>query len=184
MTVSVLVVTWNNRDTIDGCLASLPEHGIEVLVWDNASADGTAELAERHRALVIRSRVNVGFAAAVNALARHATGDYLLLLNPDARLDAGAIAALLRAADERTVAGAELRGRDGCVQPASGRAFPTPWTLLRPVFLRRAARTAPPARRATTARSRAPGASSPRAPTPTRASSSRTSTRPRRSPGA
>jgi GT2 family glycosyltransferase len=105
MTVSALVVTWNNARSIERCLAAVEAD--EVLVWDNASVDGTAEVA------TVRSPENVGFASGMNELARRATGEYLLLLNPDAYLEPGAVSRLVAAADARTIVGARLAGPDG-----------------------------------------------------------------------
>lgn len=94
--ISALVVTWHSRDDIDTCLHALSPQVDEVIVVDNHSSDGTAEWVRRHfpAAVVIANVENLGFAAAVNEGARVARGDYLLLLNPDTRVLAGAIRAL------------------------------------------------------------------------------------------
>src|SRR5437879_5832414 len=97
MRLAVLVVTWNNRDTIKRCLelarasSSAPE--VRLLVWDNASRDGTVAIAKAAApdAEVFASTENVGFAQGVNNLALNAEADVLLLLNPDAYLRLGAI---------------------------------------------------------------------------------------------
>lgn len=149
MTVSVLIVTWNNARSIERCLDAVrgAAEGIptQILVWDNASSDGTAERVAAD--LVVDSAENVGFAGGMNALAAWATGRWLLLLNPDAYLEPDALPRLLEAASKRTIVGACLAGLDGRVQPACGRPFPSPWSLLRPVLLRRPAAWDPGARR-------------------------------------
>lgn len=100
--VSVLIVSWNGRDQLAECLPALLAErangvGREVLVLDNGSVDGTADLLrERHPEVrVIRSPLNLGFAAGNNRLAEAATGDALWLLNNDARPRAGCLEALV-----------------------------------------------------------------------------------------
>jgi GT2 family glycosyltransferase len=83
--VTVIVVTYNSADTIERCLASLPEDA-EVIVVDNASRDGTADFVERRfpSATVIRNERNLGFGVANNVGLSLAHGEFALLLNPDA----------------------------------------------------------------------------------------------------
>jgi GT2 family glycosyltransferase len=106
VTVSVCIVTFNSERTLAACLASVLGQSVpfhEVRVLDNASADGTVAVLEAHSSLAWgRAPVNTGFAAGFNALVRETTGEWLLLLNPDARLPldfhAGAQAVLERCA--------------------------------------------------------------------------------------
>ncbi|HEX4669734.1 MAG TPA: glycosyltransferase family 2 protein [Solirubrobacterales bacterium] len=88
-TLSVLIVAWNSREELARTLpALLPElsEGDELIVVDNDSADGTPEavLELAPRARVLRSGRNLGFAAGCNAGAAVASGDLLVILNPDA----------------------------------------------------------------------------------------------------
>jgi GT2 family glycosyltransferase len=88
-TLSVLIVPWNSREQLARTLpALLPELGEadELIVVDNASSDGSVEAVEAlaPRARVLRSGRNAGFAAACNEGAAVATGDLLVILNPDA----------------------------------------------------------------------------------------------------
>ena len=87
--LSVVVVTFNCREAVSRSLPPLVEQlrdGDELIVVDNASADGTAaavrELAPD--AVVVEPGANLGFAAGCNAGAERATGELLLFLNPDA----------------------------------------------------------------------------------------------------
>jgi len=106
--LTVLVVSYRRADLLESCLLSvrryLPSH--EVLVWDNAS-NGTSAVRELSEKLDwvhwTFSAVNVGFAAAVNALAAQRPGYDLLLLNPDAVLT-GALARCRAALAEPGVA--------------------------------------------------------------------------------
>lgn len=97
--VSVVFVTYDSGAVIGRAVASVPA-GAEVIVVDNASPEGTAfmERLPRPARLVAMPR-NMGFGTACNAGARAATGRFVLFLNPDAELEAGAIEALLAAAD-------------------------------------------------------------------------------------
>jgi hypothetical protein len=88
-TLSVLIISWNSRDelsrTLPAVLAEL-DPGDELIVVDNASADGSADLVRELApdARLIAGDHNLGFAAACNQGARSATGDLLVILNPDA----------------------------------------------------------------------------------------------------
>ena len=86
--VSILVVSYNTRAMTLDCLRSIAAETRtphEVIVVDNASPDGSAAaIAEAFPAAVLLAEAaNHGFAAANNLAARHARGEYLLLLNPD-----------------------------------------------------------------------------------------------------
>jgi GT2 family glycosyltransferase len=88
-TLSVLIVAWNSREELGRTLpALLPElgDGDELIVVDNDSSDGTAEavLELAPRARVLRTGRNLGFAGGCNAGAAAASGELLVILNPDA----------------------------------------------------------------------------------------------------
>jgi GT2 family glycosyltransferase len=88
-TLSVLIVAWNSREELRRTLpALLPElgDGDELIVVDNDSDDGTAEavLELAPRARLVGTGGNLGFAAGCNAGAAAASGDLLVILNPDA----------------------------------------------------------------------------------------------------
>ncbi len=130
--LTVIIVTYNSRHEVDDCLSSLYsdlDAPARVIVVDNASTDGTAEhLAERwpHVERIV-SAENKGFAAANNIGLARAGGDRVLLLNPDAMLQPGALAALGAALDYDpcvAVAGPTLLNREGTIQP-SWRDFPS-----------------------------------------------------------
>ena len=88
-TLSVLIVAWNSREELSRTLPALLrelEEGDELIVLDNDSSDGTADAvaALAPAARVVHSGGNLGFAAGCNEGARHASGDLLVILNPDA----------------------------------------------------------------------------------------------------
>jgi GT2 family glycosyltransferase len=100
--LSIVIVSHNARTDLEACLDSLaahpPELSHEVVVVDNASADGSAEsVAAREPAVrLIRQKTNAGFAAGNNVGIRQTTGELILLLNSDTLVPAGAIDALVR----------------------------------------------------------------------------------------
>ena len=87
-TVSIVIVSWNTRDILLDCLQSIEDEtsvSHEVIVVDNASHDGTVEAVRSAfpSTKLIANEDNRGFAAANNQGAEIATGEFLLLLNPD-----------------------------------------------------------------------------------------------------
>jgi GT2 family glycosyltransferase len=103
--LSIVIVTYNSRADLDGCLQSLAAapSGVdhEIIVVDNASPDGTAARArERWPGVrVIDAGGNVGFARANNIGIRQSVGELVLLLNPDTVVPPGAIDTLVRVLD-------------------------------------------------------------------------------------
>jgi polysaccharide pyruvyl transferase CsaB len=103
--LSIVVVTYNNRELNELCLESLTARtewpNFEIVVVDNASTDGTPSLLERVAARDPRIRPilndsNRGFAAASNAGVAASSGEYLILLNNDTVVTRGWAAALVR----------------------------------------------------------------------------------------
>lgn len=95
--LSIVIVNWNTRDLLRACLASLSDAArriaCEIIVVDNASTDGSAEMVRTafpHVRLMALPE-NVGFARANNLGFAHAQGRYFLLLNPDTWLPPGAL---------------------------------------------------------------------------------------------
>ena len=103
--VSVVVVTYNNLDFTRACLASLEQHtqydAIEIIVVDNASADGSPDFLRQwvsgaaNRKLILNDD-NRGFAAANNQGLAIAGGDYLVLLNNDTYVTPGWVRTLFK----------------------------------------------------------------------------------------
>jgi N-acetylglucosaminyl-diphospho-decaprenol L-rhamnosyltransferase len=100
--VAVVIVTYNSAHVVGGLLDSLPGAlaglSADVVVVDNGSADGTADVvAGRGDCRLVRAR-NAGYAAGINRGVREAVGaEAILVLNPDVRLHPGAVPALARA---------------------------------------------------------------------------------------
>ncbi len=95
------MVNWNRKELLGACLDSLKRQGgvaFEVIVVDNGSADGSAEMAETEFGVqVIRNRGNRGFCAANNQGIAASKGDFVALINNDAEAAEGWLAALHRA---------------------------------------------------------------------------------------
>ena len=102
---SVIVLAYNSSAYLPGCLDALREQthaDFEVVVVDNASTDGSAELvARRHPEVrLVRSAENTGYAGGCNLGFRHARGEYLVVLGPDCEPEPGWLDALLAACRE------------------------------------------------------------------------------------
>jgi N-acetylglucosaminyl-diphospho-decaprenol L-rhamnosyltransferase len=130
-------VTHNSAEAIGPCLEAFAPEDCEIVVVDNASQDATVQRVEEFVAWrelrLLAHQSNLGFAAAANLGARETSGDILLLLNPDAIAEPGAVNALLQCMESSgaAAAGGALLQNDG--QPARGFAFrrlPTLATLL------------------------------------------------------
>ena len=101
--VSVVIVTWNSAIHIGGCITSVIDASEEVLgplyivVVDNKSSDDTLQVVESEFSDVrrVQTHRNMGFGAAANIGISQATGDAVLVLNPDATLESGALGAML-----------------------------------------------------------------------------------------
>lgn len=137
-TVSVLIVNWNTKEHLHRCLYSLTHYVLritpEIIVVDNASVDGSAEMVRQEfpQVRLIVNGQNIGYAAANNQAEKVTKGRYLLLLNPDTEVLPDAIAKLVSFAEAHPDAGAvapKLVYPDGRLQP-SVRSFPTPAALL------------------------------------------------------
>lgn len=109
--VAVAVVSWNTRDLLRGCLASLRgdhETGrAEVWVVDNGSSDGSAGMVrdEFPWATLVEPGANLGFGAAVNIVGTRTQSAWIAPANADVALEDGALARLLEAASRDPAAG-------------------------------------------------------------------------------
>lgn len=126
--LSIVVVTFNTRELTRTCLQYIEKYrdGVSSEVWvvDSASQDGTADMAAQEFPgfNLIRMQKNLGFAAANNLALRQARGRYILLLNPDAFLEARALkkaVAFMDANPKTGVLGCKLTDPDGSMQPSA-----------------------------------------------------------------
>ena len=136
--ISVIIVAWNCRQVLSDCLRSIlaqvkPDTS-EVIVVDNASSDGTAEMVRQHfpSVKVIESQGNLGFARGNNLGLEAATGEYVFLINPDVVVKEGTFARMMEYMKENPgvgMLGPKIVGRDGLVQRSCMRT-PTLWNQL------------------------------------------------------
>ncbi|MCU0733154.1 MAG: glycosyltransferase family 2 protein [Hyphomonas sp.] len=126
--VSILIVSFNTRemtlDAISSVVRETRDVAFEIIVVDNNSADGSADAIAAHPAApkVIALSDNIGFGRANNLAAEYATGDYVLLLNPDTIVRDRAIDRLVGFARENKRAliwGGRTVFADGSLNPAS-----------------------------------------------------------------
>lgn len=133
--VSIIVVNWNVRELLRLCLqslrdqAGLPMSQMQVIVVDNASADGSAAMvsAEFPEVTLLANQDNLGFGKANNQVLPLCTGRHVLLLNPDTVVLDGAVAKLVQLMDrqpEVAVAGCRLLNGDMSLQRWTGGAYP------------------------------------------------------------
>lgn len=133
--VTAVVVTWNSAADIELCLAALTAARretcgqLDIMVVDNDSSDETVKiirqrfpsvrLAEAHR--------NLGFGAAANIGIAEATGDAVLLINPDAHLEPGALGAMLTHLESEPDMGcvAPMHAATGKPAESPGRRLPS-----------------------------------------------------------
>ena len=141
--LSVIIVTYNSRADLEGCLGSLtrsaPDIQHEIAIVDNASSDGTAQyVRERWPGVrVLDAGGNLGFARANNIGIRATGGGLVLLLNPDTVVPPGAIDRLVAALEvrpEAAIAGPRIVDRDGAGELSFG-AMISPWAELRQKLL-------------------------------------------------
>jgi O-antigen biosynthesis protein len=104
--VSVVVLNYNSLRFLDGCLGSLtrldyPKDRYEVVVVDNLSSDGSAEIAEERFPdfRIVRNDRNLGFAGGNNVAMRASQADYVVLLNNDTAVDQAWLSKLVEAAE-------------------------------------------------------------------------------------
>lgn len=138
--LSILVVSYNTKKLTLECLASVFEQTrltpFELIVWDNASSDGSPEAISEiygDKVQFVKSNKNLGFAAANNRAAEIATGDLLLLLNPDTVILDGAIDLLVAFADRYPACeiwGGRTLFKDGSLNPTSCWGRQTVWSLF------------------------------------------------------
>jgi N-acetylglucosaminyl-diphospho-decaprenol L-rhamnosyltransferase len=147
--IDVVVVTWNTRDLTLSALghlaASAPESGVNLVIQDNASSDGTAaEIALAYPdADVETGPTNIGFAGGVNQALRRSAAPWVLLLNSDAWPEPDAIDRLIACAERHPRAAAvapKLLRPDGTLEhstwpfPSLRTAAASAWTAGRYVW--------------------------------------------------
>ena len=104
MKLSIILVSYNSREDLARCLPTIvgQEEGVEILVVDNSPGDDTRAwlVATYPEVRLIANSENSGYAGGNNLGIEHATGEWVLILNPDTQVHPGALTALLSAAKQ------------------------------------------------------------------------------------
>jgi GT2 family glycosyltransferase len=133
MKLSIVILCWNDKKVIDGCLKSIYSTTLaidfEVIVSDNGSSDGSVDFIRRRypEVRVIENGRNLRFAKGNNVGIRESRGDYILILNPDTIITPGTLDGIVRFADQHPEAaafGCKVLNADGSYQ-ISGCPFTT-----------------------------------------------------------
>jgi GT2 family glycosyltransferase len=135
--ISIVIVSYNVREYLDACIQSIYHASetfagaIEVIVFDNDSRDGTLALLKPRYPEVIwlKSDRNLGFGTGCNRGAALASQDLLLFLNPDTLVSENTFQVMwdfFKGQDQIGVAGCKIVNRDGSLQLACKRSFPSP----------------------------------------------------------
>ncbi len=136
--LSICIVNWNTKDLLRDCLESIyvnpDSQNWQVIVVDNASADGSASMVREAfpDVCLMPRQVNEGFVGANNLAMSQARAPYWLLLNSDTRVESGALELLVDFMDANSAAGAvgaKLLNGDGSLQLSCGIA-PTFWSEM------------------------------------------------------
>lgn len=138
MTLSIVIVNYNVRYFLEQCLKSIYDsdlEGIELEVWlvDNNSVDDSLEMVRERfpQVKIIDNKKNVGFARANNQALKEATGDYLLLLNPDTAVERDTFRICVEFMQQHPDCGGlgvKMINGEGRYLKESKRGFPTPET--------------------------------------------------------
>lgn len=144
MYLSIVIVNYNTRDALRDCLASLAavrDEYYEVIVVDNDSTDGSADMvrADFPGVTLIEPGANTGFSIGNNLGITQSGGDVVLLLNPDTVVPPGALTRMVDfLADHPDYTGAtcQLRYPDGAIQQTCSRTPTFGYLLLQHTPLR------------------------------------------------
>jgi GT2 family glycosyltransferase len=129
MVLSVIVVSYNTKKLLKQCLDSVFKYtksiNFEVVVIDNASHDGSPAMVEKSfpQVKLIKSKKNLGFAAANNRGIKKARGRYILLLNSDIILRENSIKKMIGWMEKKKKVGissCQLVHDDGSLQRTGG----------------------------------------------------------------
>lgn len=145
MDVSVIIVNYNVKEFLRVALASVErafEFGKlegEIFVVDNNSEDDSVEMVRKEfpNVKLHALKENLGFGRANNLAMREATGEYLLLLNPDTIVGEDTLRHMvefMKAHPEAGLSGCKLLNADGSFQEVCRRGFPTPWASFTKLF--------------------------------------------------
>ena len=140
LTLSIIIVSYNTKDLLLACIASLEKEAAkgltyEIIVVDNASSDGSVEAvkSEYKSVRVIANKENFGFSKANNQGVLISNGRYVLFLNSDTVATIDSIKKMVLFMEENKDCGAatcKVIMPSGKLDDAAHRGFPTPWNAF------------------------------------------------------
>lgn len=134
--LSIIIVSYNTKDFLKKCLGSIYKtskgFSFEIIVSDNNSKDGSAEMVKKEFKDVIlaENKENLGFSKGNNVGVKKSSGRYVLFLNSDTVVYPNTLKYMINFMDSQKHAGAatcKLEMPNGKIDDASHRGFPTPW---------------------------------------------------------
>lgn len=145
MKLSIIIVNYNVKFFLEQCLhsilASQVHFAYEIFIVDNNSTDKSIEyLQPRFQQKFIHfiaNRDNLGFAKANNQAIKQASGEFILLLNPDTVLGETALSNVIHFLDQHPKSGAvgvKMINGNGKFLAESKRGFPSPWASFCKIF--------------------------------------------------
>jgi len=143
MKLSVVIVNYNVRHFLEQCLHSvfkaIGNIPAEVFVVDNNSVDGSCNMAREKfpQVILIENKKNYGFSYANNQAIKQATGEYILLLNPDTVVEETTfekVSAFMDNTPDAGGLGVKMIDGKGNFLPESKRGLPTPWVAFYKIF--------------------------------------------------
>lgn len=143
MKLSVVIVNYNVKHFLEQCLLSVERASaalkVEVWVVDNLSVDGSVAMVRQKFPWVhlIANDKNLGFSKANNQAMRLATGEYVLLLNPDTVIEEDTLMKVAKFMDDHPDAGGlgvKMVDGKGTYLPESKRGLPSPETAFYKIF--------------------------------------------------
>ncbi len=143
MKLSIVIVNYNVKHFLEQCLHSVEKAckdiETEVFVVDNNSVDGSTGMIIQKfpNVKLINNKKNLGFSKANNQAMRKASGEYVLLLNPDTVVEENTFVKVLAFMDEHPDAGGlgvKMIDGKGKFLPESKRGLPTPWVAFYKIF--------------------------------------------------
>lgn len=131
--LSIIIVNYNTKELLEQCLESLTGDE-EIIVVDNASTDGSVEMAEKEfpKVKLVKNKENLGFAKANNQAFRQARGEYVLFLNPDTVVLGQASLKMVQWLEKHPrvgILGCQILDEDKKIR-SSGGFFPNLWRVF------------------------------------------------------
>lgn len=144
MDLSIVIVNWNTRESLETCLRSIAARSgaldIQIIVVDNQSSDGSSEMVSRNfpGVCLVNSGGNIGFARGCNLGLTRATAPLVLFLNPDTEIIGDALeqmVAFMRSHAAVAALNCKIRELSGAAFGPGLQWFPSPLTELARLFL-------------------------------------------------